>query len=282
MIRKTPVKPKRKSSNETVKEAEVVKTPTDILSTLKIDIKHKNENQKKLTQAIKNCDVTICTGPAGSGKTYLSCLQALSDLKNNDKIKKIVLVKSVTVLDTESIGYLKGDLDSKMEPFMYSFTGNFEKIIGKVAFENLKLQGFIEILPISYMRGVNIDSAVVVVDEVQNITIENMRTILTRLGQDSKMVLLGDAKQIDTKNKNNNSLAFLTKHFKNVDKIGVVEFTKDDIIRHPLIKVIEDIFDEVLTVTPLPIKQPYKKFVIEDKKESIYQKIITKIKLLFK
>jgi phosphate starvation-inducible PhoH-like protein len=217
----------------------------DLLSQIKIDLKHKNETQKKLTQSIKNGDVTVCIGPAGTGKTYISCQQALLEIKNNDVIKKIVLVKSVTTLKTEEIGFLKGSMEEKMEPFMYSFIGNFEKIIGKQLYENLKTEKYIEILPIAYLRGVNIDNAIVIIDEVQNISIDNIRTILTRLGENSKMVFLGDIKQIDSKNKNNSALKFLVEHFNNVDRINIVEFNKNDIVRHPLIKTIEDIFDKV-------------------------------------
>jgi phosphate starvation-inducible protein PhoH and related proteins len=217
----------------------------DLLSQIKIDLKHKNETQKKLTQSIKNGDVTVCIGPAGTGKTYISCQQALLEIKNNDVIKKIVLVKSVTTLKTEEIGFLKGSMEEKMEPFMYSFIGNFEKIIGKQLYENLKTEKYIEILPIAYLRGVNIDNAIVIIDEVQNISIDNIRTILTRLGENSKMVFLGDIRQIDSKNKNNSALKFLVEHFNNVDSINIIEINKNDIVRHPLIKTIEDIFDKV-------------------------------------
>jgi phosphate starvation-inducible PhoH-like protein len=233
----------------------------DLLSQIKIDLKHKNETQKKLTQSIKNGDVTVCIGPAGTGKTYISCQQALLEIKNNDVIKKIVLVKSVTTLKTEEIGFLKGSMEEKMEPFMYSFIGNFEKIIGKQLYENLKIEKYIEILPIAYLRGVNIDNAIVIIDEVQNISIDNIRTILTRLGENSKMVFLGDIKQIDSKNKNNSALKFLVEHFNNVDRINVVEFNKNDIVRHPLIKTIEDIFDKVNENKNKGVKKPKESFL---------------------
>jgi phosphate starvation-inducible PhoH-like protein len=252
MPRKVTTAPKSGVTKTTrAKKSVLPKEPTttikqDLLYQIKIDLKHKNETQKKLTQSIKNGDVTVCIGPAGTGKTYISCQQALLEIKNNDVIKKIVLVKSVTTLKTEEIGFLKGSMEEKMEPFMYSFIGNFEKIIGKQLYENLKTEKYIEILPIAYLRGVNIDNAIVIIDEVQNISIDNIRTILTRLGENSKMVFLGDIKQIDSKNKNNSALKFLVEHFNNVDRINIVEFNKNDIVRHPLIKTIEDIFDKVI------------------------------------
>jgi phosphate starvation-inducible PhoH-like protein len=231
------------------------RTTGDLTIQIQTELKHKNERQKLLTTAIKTNDVVVCTGPAGTGKTFLSCSQALIELKTNQVIKKIVLVKSVTTLKSEEIGFLKGSMEEKMEPFMYSFTGNFEKLIGKELFGKLKTDGYIEILPIAYLRGVNIDNAIIIIDETQNISIDNIRTILTRLGKDSKMILLGDVKQIDSKNKFDSALKFLLDNFKNIGRIGIVEFTKEDIIRHPLVKVIEDIFDKVEATKLSDLKQ---------------------------
>ena len=227
----------------------------------KLDIKYKNETQKRLTESIHKNDLTICSGPPGSGKTFLACYQALHELKHNKFIDKIVLVKSVTTLKDEEIGFIKGTVEDKMEPFIYSFVKNFEKIIGRDITNYLMEDKIIEVLPIAFMRGINIDNAVVIIDECQNITIENIRTILSRIGENSKMVLLGDLKQIDQKNKSNTALKFLVENFYAVDFVGVIEFTLDDIVRHPLIKVIEPIFDmemerqnEVRKTKPVKIK----------------------------
>ena len=255
------------------------KVPFDLLTQIKIDIKHKNETQKKLTTSIKNNDVTICVGSPGTGKTYLSCLQALSELKNNENIKKIVLVKSVTTLKSEEIGFLKGTMAEKMEPFMYSFIGNFEKIIGKELYLKLNESNQIEILPIAYLRGVNIDNAIVIIDETQNISIENIRTILTRLGDNSKMVFLGDVKQIDAKNKYDSALGFLLNNFNDIGRIGIVKFSKEDIIRHPLIKIIEDIFDKVeeskKSEQPKQIKEQTTQIQKNIKGKSLIQKFLS-------
>lgn len=245
MPRKASVTPKAKKVEIDLNEKPKARKQYDFMSEIKTDLKYKNETQKLLTQSIRDNDITICTGPAGTGKTYMSCIQALIELKLNENIKKIVLVKSVTTLKSEEIGFLKGTMEEKMEPFMYSFSGNFEKLIGKELYAKLKSENYIEIMPIAYLRGVNIDNAVVIIDEVQNISISNIRTILTRLGENSKMILLGDVKQIDAKNKYDSALAFLIKNFKNLKHIGVVEFTKEEIIRHPLVKVVEDVFDSL-------------------------------------
>jgi phosphate starvation-inducible protein PhoH len=175
--------------------------------------------------------------------TFISCHQSITELKYNNLINKIVIVKSVTTLKNEEIGFLKGSLEEKMEPFIYSFIKNFEKIIGSELTNKLKDEKIIEVLPIAYMRGINIDNAIVIIDEVQNISIDNIRTILTRLGENSKMVLLGDINQIDIKYKKDSALEFLLDNFKNTSGIGVVEFNNSEIIRHPLIIKIEEVFN---------------------------------------
>ena len=250
----------------------------DILDTTRINIKCKNENQKLLLNSIKNNDITICTGPPGSGKTFMSCYQSILELKSESPINKIVIVKSVTTLKNEEIGYLKGDLNEKMEPFIYSFIKNFEKVIGPSLTDKLQNENFIETLPIAYMRGINIDNAIIIIDEVQNITIENVRTILTRLGENSKMILLGDINQIDIKNKKDSSLSFLVNKFKNIGKIGIIEFNSDDIIRHPIIIKIEEIFNKELN-KPIEhtIKEKVKQIKEEKpKKENWFRKLLSK------
>lgn len=218
----------------------------ELMSKTKIDVKCKTENQKKLVNAIKQNDVVICVGPAGSGKTYLSCAESLLLLKNNDSIKKIVIIKSVTPLKGEEIGWVKGGVNEKMEPFIYSFMSNFEKIVGKFILENLKNEGIIETLPIAYMRGINIDDAIIIVDELQNISTDNIKTILTRLGSNSKLIMLGDTSQVDMKNKKDSSLDYLINKIskKPQEGVDIVKFDENDIVRHKLTKYFISLFDE--------------------------------------
>lgn len=237
-------KPSAKKEIETAEIASFDKIKNDnVLKYIKLDLKCKSANQKTFVNSIKEKDITICTGPPGSGKTYLTCYQFLELLKNNPQYEKIVLVKSVTTLQGEEIGFLKGTMQEKMEPFIYPFIQNFGKIIGKLNVDKLRELEIVEELPIAYMRGVNIDNALIVIDEVQNISVGNIRTILTRLGENSKMVLLGDVLQTDNKLKKKNALEYMLKYFKG-NSFGVIEFTEDDIVRHPLIKEIEKIFNE--------------------------------------
>lgn len=217
---------------------------SNVLDRIKVDIKYKTANQKHLVNEIKSKEIVICSGLPGTGKTFLSCAVALELLKKDPRYRKIVIVKSVTTLKDEEIGFLKGTMKEKMEPFMYSFMHNFEKVIGKQNVELLRANNMIEELPIAYMRGINIDNSITIIDEAQNISIDNIRTIMTRLGENSKMIFLGDENQIDMKKKNESSLNFIIDKFKDFDEVGTVVLGEDDVVRNPLIKKIEQIFRE--------------------------------------
>ena len=213
------------------------------LGTMTINVKCKTPNQKALVNSIKEKEITICSGPAGTGKTYLACAEALKLIKRYARYKKIVIVKSVTTLKNEEIGFLKGGLREKMEPFMFSFVHNFEKLVGQAITSRLRELKTIEEMPIAYMRGINLDKSIIIVDEAQNISQENMRTIMTRLGKDSKMIFLGDERQQDSKGRN--GLTFLMDSFLHLDEIGCVQFNKSDVVRNPLIAKIERVFDSL-------------------------------------
>ncbi len=219
-----------------------------LLKQIHVDIKCKSENQKKLINSIKEKDIVICEGPPGSGKTFLSCSEALLLLKNNyPKYKQIVLLKSVTTLDGESVGYIKGDLAAKMDPVMYSFTYNFEKIIGSELYSKLLDANLVKELPIGYIRGLTLSDSIVILDETQNVSIDNIRTFLTRIGENTKYILLGDKKQIDIKNKKISSLDRIMNKFDKFDDFGIIRLNSEDIVRHRLIGMIEEVFDEIET-----------------------------------
>ena len=216
---------------------------TRMTDTMTINVKCKTENQKSLVNSIKEKEVTICSGPAGTGKTFLACAEALKLIKRYARYRKIVIVKSVTTLKNEEIGFLKGNLREKMEPFMFSFVHNFEKLIGQTITSRLRELKTIEEMPIAYMRGINLDRSVIIIDEAQNISQDNIRTIMTRLGKDSKMIFLGDERQQDSKG--GNGLTFLMDHFTDIEEIGCVQFNKSDVVRNPLIAKIERVFDSL-------------------------------------
>lgn len=217
-----------------------------ILDGININITCKTPNQKKFLKLINSKEIVICSGDAGTGKTFLAVSEALNLIKKQSSLyKKIVLIKSVTPLKGEEVGFLKGDLDTKLMPFMYSFMANFYKLIGNKISDNLKEQGIIEILPIAFIRGLSIDNSIIILDEAQNVSFDNMESILTRIGENSKLIIIGDTKQIDIKNKKESSLQIISEKFKEVEEFGVMQFEKGDQVRNPLINKIEEVFDKI-------------------------------------
>jgi phosphate starvation-inducible PhoH-like protein len=210
-----------------------------------VKVSAKNESQKELLISIKENQITICSGKAGSGKTFISLGYALKLLKTqNNYYQKIYLVKSVTPLKGEELGFLKGDLKEKIDPYMSSFYINMEKLISKNDMNSLMLNDIIRPYPLTYLRGASLDNAIIIVDEAQNISMDNARTILTRIGENSKMILLGDSNQIDLKYKGNSCLYKLISLFKDTNEIGTITMNENDInVRNPIIDMIEKKFD---------------------------------------
>ena len=216
------------------------------LQSMSVNIKCKNGNQKLVVESIKNNEITIVSGLPGTGKTYLACAEALKLIKTKPKYKKILLVKSVIQLPGEELGFLPGDLKDKLDPYMISFIDNFEKIIGESLTKKLRELGLIQIQPLAFVRGRSIDNTIIIVDEAQNISIQNMRTLMTRIGDNSKMVILGDVKQKDIKNPKNSSLEVVIDKFEGIDGFGCVSLRNpNDVVRNPVIKIIEKIFEEL-------------------------------------
>jgi phosphate starvation-inducible PhoH-like protein len=206
----------------------------------------KNESQKELIRSIKKNEITICTGKAGTGKTYVSLAFALGLLKaKNNPFNKLYLVKSVTTLKGEEVGYLKGTLQEKIEPFMWSFLINMEKFIDDSTIKMLMDYDLIRPFPLAYARGTTLDNCIIIADEMQNVALDNARTLLTRIGKNSKMILLGDSNQIDLRNKVESSLEPLLDMFNSVEKIGTIRMNDKDInVRNPIINTIEEKFKE--------------------------------------
>jgi len=222
----------------------------DVMSKIipeKMKLLAKNDNQKKLMNSIRQNEITIVKGPPGCGKTFVSVGFSLGLLrKKENRFKKIYLVKSVTTLKGEEVGFLKGDLKEKIEPVMWSFTINMEKLIKVSSINKLYESDIIRPFPLAYMRGASFDDCIIIADEMQNVSLDNSRTLLTRIGSNCKLILLGDTKQIDIKNKKISSLEKLLEMFKDTKGIGVINMNEGDTenIRNPLITVIEKTYDE--------------------------------------
>lgn len=252
MPRKVTAAPKSGTTKTTrAKKSVLPKEPTinlkqDLLSQIKVDLKHKNETQKKLTQSIKNGDVTVCIGPAGTGKTLLSVAEALLLLKTNpDKYHDIKLVKSIVQLKDEDLGTLPGDERDKLKFIMMSFFDAFYKLIGEELTNKLLDAGYIKMEVFGSLRGRSLANTILLFDEFQNVNDGNAKTFLTRFSEDTRIVLLGDTNQIDLKKKEDSSLSELIKMIKDLPEEGVsiVEFVEDEIVRHRLTKYFVRLFE---------------------------------------
>jgi phosphate starvation-inducible PhoH-like protein len=211
------------------------------LESLRVEYKAKTENQRHLVDSIRNNEITICSGPPGSGKTLTTCAIAL-ELFKTKQYDKIIIAKSVQTIKDEEIGFLKGTIQEKMEPSIQSFIQNFNKLIGKGFTKMLMDNELIEVMPLAYIRGCTRDNEIVIIDETQNISVENIRTVLTRIGENTKMIFLGDEEQIDLRDKSKTSLKFIKEKLENINGIGIIELGYDDVLRNPIIKKIEEVF----------------------------------------
>ncbi len=206
--------------------------------------KPKNEHQKQFCDLIEDKEIIICAGPAGVGKSLLSVAKALELLRNpNNNFLKIILC-TPAVEAGESIGFLPGSLDEKLAPYIHSTMYLFEKLLGKETTKNLINQGYIEVLGLGYMRGINIDNSIVIAEEFQNATPNQVKTLLTRIGYDSKFIISGDLEQSDRYKKQTETglhNAFLRLENKGINEIGFFRFEQSDIVRN---KVISKILDQ--------------------------------------
>lgn len=214
-----------------------------------------NAEQKEAKKQILNSDVVVLFGKAGSGKTFLACNAALTCLSNSAYPTKKIYITRPTV-SREELGFLPGDLKDKMDPWVKPIYHNFEQNITASNLKTMMDKKEIEISPISFMRGITYQDSFVIVDEVQNVTVEQMKMIITRLGKGSKMILCGDISQIDLKNTSDSGLNYLINIGKNItpdEEKGILGFSIIELTsnhRHGIveffIKKIEEIENEEL------------------------------------
>lgn len=207
-------------------------------------IKYRNPRQKELVEAIFNNEIVMAQGGAGSGKSYAALYAALKLLEKG-LTDQIVLVKSVTTLPGEDIGYLKGDENSKLAPYMASFTQNLDRIIGKDTRIQLEKENKLVVQPLAFIRGISGYRQTFIIDEVQNFNLEVFKTIITRIGEDCHFVFLGDIFQIDLKNSNTSVFKRMLELFKNtIDGVYVMNFLQEDQARNPIITKILQILEK--------------------------------------
>ncbi len=228
-----------RSGDEIIRESEY---DDIILYTKKDVIKVKTESQKKYVKKVKDNDIIFAVGPAGTGKTYLAVAFAVSELKRG-MISRIILVRPA-VEAGESLGFLPGDLKEKIDPYLRPL---YDALQDMIPYEQLKSyleKGVIEIVPLAYMRGRTLNNAFVILDEAQNTTEIQMKMFLTRLGTNSKAIITGDITQIDLPANKNSGLIQVMRILQGIEGVGFMNFKKEDVIRHRLVKEIINAYEK--------------------------------------
>ena len=205
-------------------------------------IKVKNVTQFKYIDTIENSTITFGIGPAGTGKTFLAVASAVK-MYTDEKIKKIVLTRPA-VEAGERLGYLPGDLSQKIDPYLVPLFDSLEYFFGNETLQYLIEKRNIEIVPLAYMRGRTLNNACIILDEAQNATVSQIKMFLTRLGEDSKMIITGDETQIDLHNRDFSGLKKTRKSLSNIEEISVVEFKNSDIVRNKIVSKILEVFPD--------------------------------------
>ena len=229
-------------SNVESKEISNISSTNNISIIGSKSIKVKNITQFKYIETIDNSTITFGIGPAGTGKTFLAVASAVK-MYNDEKIKKIVLTRPA-VEAGERLGYLPGDLSQKIDPYLVPLFDSLEYFFGNETLQYLIEKRNIEIVPLAYMRGRTLNNACIILDEAQNATVSQIKMFLTRLGEDSKMIITGDETQIDLNNKDFSGLKKTRKSLSNIEEISVVEFKNSDIVRNKIVSKILEVFPD--------------------------------------
>ena len=205
-------------------------------------IKPKTHGQKAYVNAIDKSMIVFGVGPAGTGKTYLAMAKAITAFKNGE-VNRIILTRPA-IEAGEKLGFLPGDLQSKVDPYLRPLYDALYQIMGAESFQKNMEKGLIEVAPLAYMRGRTLDNAFIILDEAQNTTPAQMKMFLTRIGFGSKAVITGDATQKDLAPGAKSGLDVALRVLKNIEDIGICELTSKDVVRHPLVQRIVQAYDD--------------------------------------
>jgi phosphate starvation-inducible PhoH-like protein len=206
----------------------------------------RSTQQVEYLKAMESCSVTICSGPAGSGKTYLAVYAALCHHWSKDQgIKRLIITRPALEAGGERLGFLPGDLEDKLDPYMRPIYDSLYDQVGLAITKDKIERGYIEIAPLAYMRGRTFNDSFIILDEAQNATLDHLKMITTRLGDNSKLVIAGDPSQSDLEfHKRKSGLHVLEQVVKDVDDVAIVRLGKDDIVRSPVVVDIVAAFEE--------------------------------------
>ncbi len=205
-------------------------------------IKPKTAGQREYTRKIKKNTIVLGIGPAGTGKTFLAVAMAVTALRSKE-ISRIILTRPA-VEAGERLGYLPGDLQSKIDPYLRPLYDALFEMLGAENYQKQLERGVIEIAPLAYMRGRTLDDAFIILDEAQNTTKEQMKMLLTRLGNNSKIVITGDITQIDLPHGTGSGLIQATKILEGIDDIAIHRFSERDVVRHRLVRAIISAYEK--------------------------------------
>lgn len=231
-------------------------------------LKCKNEKQKQYANLITEKEIVIASGPAGTGKSYVSIARALELLQNKTNPYKKLIISKPAVEAEENHGFLPGGMNEKMEPYVSSSVDIIDKIIGKGNREKLMNSGHIEVEALAYIRGKSIDGSILIMEECQNMSPNQVKTLLTRIGENTKFILSGDIDQSDKyKNVKDSGLFDVMSRHRNVEEIGFFEFEVGDIVRNPIICKILKNYQNTSTK-----KNPVKKVILSDEVDKAYKK----------
>ena len=204
-------------------------------------IRSKTLGQKNYIEAMKKCDIVFSIGPAGTGKTYLAIAMAVSAMRNRE-VSRIILTRPA-VEAGEKLGFLPGDLQDKVDPYLRPLYDALYDILGGETYMKYRERGVIEVAPLAYMRGRTLDDSFIILDEAQNTTPEQMKMFLTRMGFGSKIVVTGDITQIDLPTGKNSGLVEATKILKGIKGLDIVYLSEKDVVRHHMVQKIVLAYD---------------------------------------
>lgn len=226
------------------KEEELLKIDKDLIchTISGKPIKPKTLGQKQYVDAIRNNMIVFGLGPAGTGKTYLAMAMAITAFKN-DEVSRIILTRPA-IEAGEKLGFLPGDLQSKVDPYLRPLYDALYQIMGADSFTKNMEKGLIEVAPLAYMRGRTLDNAFIILDEAQNTTPAQMKMFLTRIGFGSKVIVTGDASQKDLPQGSRSGLDVAERVLKNIEDIAFCTLTSKDVVRHPLVQKIVKAYDD--------------------------------------